>query len=87
MQSEPKTKRTRKIAEEAPAKRHRTAKKAVEPKVVAAAAAAAGTCHHADHRQIAELAYSYWELRGFQGGSPEDDWYRAEGELRTGQHT
>lgn len=85
MQSEPKTKRTRKIAEEAPAKRHRTVKKAVEPKAVAAVAAA-GASHHTNHHQIAELAYSYWELRGFQGGSPEDDWYRAEGELRTAQH-
>ena len=27
---------------------------------------------------IAELAYSYWEARGFQGGSPDEDWLRAE---------
>ena len=31
--------------------------------------------------EIAELAYSFWEARGFQGGSPEDDWLRAEREL------
>jgi hypothetical protein len=31
---------------------------------------------------IAELAYSYWEARGFQGGSPWDDWFRAEEELK-----
>jgi len=31
--------------------------------------------------QIAGLAYSYWEARGFQGGSPEQDWLRAEQEL------
>ena len=31
--------------------------------------------------QIAELAYSYWEARGGQGGSPWDDWFRAEQEL------
>jgi hypothetical protein len=31
--------------------------------------------------QIASLAYSYWEARGFQGGSPEQDWLRAEQEL------
>ncbi|HEX3745193.1 MAG TPA: DUF2934 domain-containing protein [Bryobacteraceae bacterium] len=31
--------------------------------------------------QIAALAYSYWEARGFQGGSPEQDWLRAEREL------
>lgn len=33
------------------------------------------------HEQIAKLAYSYWEARGFQGGSPEEDWLRAEHEL------
>ena len=27
---------------------------------------------------IAELAYSYAEHRGFEGGDPEDDWLRAE---------
>ncbi|HXK01515.1 MAG TPA: DUF2934 domain-containing protein [Verrucomicrobiae bacterium] len=31
---------------------------------------------------IAKLAYSYWEARGCQGGSPEEDWLRAEQELR-----
>jgi hypothetical protein len=33
--------------------------------------------------QIARLAYSYWEARGCQGGSPEADWVRAEQELTT----
>jgi len=32
--------------------------------------------------EIAQLAYSYWESRGYQGGSPEEDWLRAESELR-----
>jgi Protein of unknown function (DUF2934) len=32
---------------------------------------------------IARLAYSYWEARGYQGGSPEEDWLRAEQEYRT----
>lgn len=31
--------------------------------------------------QIASLAYSYWEARSYQGGSPEEDWLRAEQEL------
>lgn len=31
---------------------------------------------------IAQLAYSYWESRGYQGGSSEEDWLRAEQELR-----
>lgn len=30
---------------------------------------------------IAKLAYSYWEARGYQGGSPEEDWLNAEREL------
>jgi hypothetical protein len=33
--------------------------------------------------EIAALAYSYWEGRGCQGGCPEEDWLRAEQELRT----
>ena len=35
--------------------------------------------------EIAQLAYSYWEARGYQGGSSEEDWLRAEQELRAGQ--
>ena len=31
---------------------------------------------------VARLAYSYWEARGFIGGSPEEDWLRAENEIR-----
>lgn len=33
------------------------------------------------HTEIAELAYRYWEARGGQGGSPWEDWFRAEQEL------
>jgi hypothetical protein len=33
--------------------------------------------------EIAELAYCYWAARGYQGGSPEQDWLRAEHELRS----
>jgi hypothetical protein len=36
------------------------------------------------HEQIALLAYSYWQARGCRGGSPEEDWYRAESEIRNG---
>ena len=32
---------------------------------------------------VARLAYSYWEARGYSGGSPEQDWLRAEQELRS----
>ncbi|HUQ94405.1 MAG TPA: DUF2934 domain-containing protein [Bryobacteraceae bacterium] len=33
--------------------------------------------------QIARLAYSYWESRGFQHGYATEDWLRAERELLT----
>ena len=35
-----------------------------------------------EHEEIARLAYSYWETRGSSGGSAEEDWYRAEEELK-----
>jgi Protein of unknown function (DUF2934) len=31
---------------------------------------------------IAKIAYGYWESRGYQGGSPHEDWVRAEHEYR-----
>ena len=33
--------------------------------------------------EIAQLAYSYWEARGCQGGTAEEDWLRAEQQLRS----
>jgi hypothetical protein len=36
------------------------------------------------HEKVALLAYSYWEERGMQGGSPEEDWFRAEREVMGG---
>jgi hypothetical protein len=33
------------------------------------------------HDAVAQLAYSYWEARGRQDGSSEQDWFRAESEL------
>jgi hypothetical protein len=35
----------------------------------------------AGYEEIARLAYGYWEARG-GGGSPEDDWFRAERDLK-----
>ena len=35
--------------------------------------------------EIARLAYAYWEERGKPLGSAEEDWVRAEGELRAGR--
>jgi hypothetical protein len=31
--------------------------------------------------EIATLAYSYWVMRGYEDGCPEEDWLRAEQEL------
>jgi hypothetical protein len=31
---------------------------------------------------IGRLAYFYWEERGCQNDSPDEDWFRAESELR-----
>jgi hypothetical protein len=33
--------------------------------------------------EIARLAYLFWEERGGMGGSPEEDWLRAEQEILT----
>ena len=35
-----------------------------------------------DQEAIARLAYIYWEERGCPNDSPDEDWLRAEGELR-----
>jgi len=36
---------------------------------------------NATPESIGQLAYSYWESRGYQGGDPVEDWVRAEQEL------
>ena len=36
---------------------------------------------YAQYEQIEKLAYRLWEERGAPLGSPEEDWFRAEGEL------
>ena len=36
----------------------------------------------AQQEETARLAYSFWEARGCQGGSPEEDWLRAEEEMK-----
>jgi hypothetical protein len=48
-----------------------------EPVALSAAPVAEPT-----YEEVAKLAYSYWEARGYQGGSQEDDWFRAMYELR-----
>jgi hypothetical protein len=42
-----------------------------------------GIEHHTlDQEAIARLAYFYWEERGCPNDSPDEDWFRAEAELR-----
>lgn len=67
-------------AEGTPVRRTRTRK-------TAAAAVNGGASPQAvppviPREEIEKLAYFYWLERGGQGGSPEDDWFRAEAELR-----
>ena len=66
--------------------RHKPAPKRVKRAAPLAAAEAPVTQsipNQPSLEQIAALAYSYWEARGCQGGSPEEDWLRAEQELLT----
>ena len=44
-------------------------------------APAGGARCQPEHREIQELAYSYWEMRGNKDGSPWEDWFRAERDL------
>ena len=37
-----------------------------------------------DQEAIARLAYFYWEERGCPTDSPDEDWFRAEAEIRKG---
>jgi len=56
--------------------------KRTAPPAAAADAPVTGPVSDApSQEQIASLAYSFWEARGYQGGSPEEDWLRAEQEL------
>ena len=50
-------------------------KAAAPPELVAAAPAPS-------HEQIAERAYGLWLSRGSHDGDAQDDWFRAERELR-----
>jgi Protein of unknown function (DUF2934) len=56
-----------------------TAKKAPAKKTVAERV----TATMPSHEEIARLAERYWAERGWQDGQAEQDWLRAEQELRT----
>jgi hypothetical protein len=36
-----------------------------------------------ENKRLAEMAFSFWEDRGHPFGSPDEDWFRAERELRS----
>jgi hypothetical protein len=57
------------------------AKHSASPAEKPSHSAAAAVCEPSPD-DIARLAYSFWEARGYAGGSSEEDWLRAERELR-----
>jgi hypothetical protein len=73
-----KSKVTRKHATAAPAEVSANLAVAEDQPVVAPPALSA---YRPTFEEIAQLAYSYWEARGYQSGSPDQDWLRAEQEL------
>jgi hypothetical protein len=66
----------------APARRKSPSPKRAARTVEVAETAATAVVTAPTQEDIARLAYSYWEARGCVGGSPEQDWLRAEQELR-----
>jgi uncharacterized protein involved in copper resistance len=70
-----------------PAKRRTPRAKGSEAAAVEISSAAGATesGRVIDRDAIAGLAYSYWEARGYTGGSAEEDWLRAEREIRKGR--
>jgi Protein of unknown function (DUF2934) len=71
----------------APAKRRATRTKGSDPSTAEISSKdstrTAKPAATVDREAIARLAYSYWEARGFTGGSAEQDWLRAEQEIRS----
>jgi len=67
----------------APAKRRTTRTKVSESSTSEISSSTAKQAPSVDRESIARLAYSYWEARGFAGGSAEEDWLRAEEEIRS----
>jgi hypothetical protein len=65
---------------------HRLAEDIAATELPRAAASAEADSERKDeilaHEAVSRLAYSYWEARGCEDGSADEDWYRAEAELR-----
>lgn len=54
----------------------------LEPLAAAQPEVVEETASEPSREAVAALAYSYWVERGYNGGSSEEDWLRAEQELR-----
>jgi hypothetical protein len=69
------------------AKKTGTAEELVQPQKPSAIASEKKTASESlnfavsGQEKIALLAYTYWEQRGRPGGSPDEDWFRAEQEI------
>ena len=62
--------------------RKRTRKAAPKDTVPEALAVVSAASTVGEREEIERLAHSYWVERGGEGGSPEEDWFRAEAEVR-----
>ena len=90
--AEPKKRRSAAAPKTTAVKHTHTTKKPVPQEVdaavpIAPAQAVTNVVTHAvthvvTHEDVAQLAYSSWVARGCQGGSPQDDWLRAEQQLK-----
>jgi len=71
-----------------PSRRKSTARRphapVTERETAATSAEAPAAVYEPTREEIALQAYLYWEQRGYQGGSSEEDWLRAEQELKAG---
>jgi hypothetical protein len=76
-----KTMRKAKAASIACGRRNATSQTPWEDWVSTSPAPVNGSAEGSLRDRIERLAYSYWEQRGCQDGSAEEDWYRAEAEI------
>lgn len=59
------------------------AKKSASPAKSAVSAPPAAEKKAPTHEEISHLAHQYWKERGHHHGSHEDDWHRAEQDLKS----
>jgi len=74
---------TRRKSSAVPRAKHSVKRSIVEPESEAIEMVAVESVYEPSEGEIAALAYTYWAGRGCQGGSAEEDWLRAEQELRS----